>query len=126
MQGGSAIFKKGDSEEPSNYRPISITPALSKIFEKIMRDQFTAYLNKHNILSATQFGFRAKFSSADALLHATEKIRSKINDDDYVAAAILDLSKAFDSISHSIVLNKLRELNLDNHAVSMIEVFFEI
>ena len=119
------IFKKGDCEEPNNYRPISITPALSKIFEKIMRDQITFYLNKNNILSSTQFGFRSKFSSADALLHATENIRKKLNDNEYVAAAFLDLSKAFDSISHSIMLDKLHDLNFDKKAVSMIESFLK-
>ena len=119
------IFKKGDYEEPNNYRPISITSALSKIFENILRDQIVSHLNRNNILSASQFGFRSSYSSSDALLIATENIRSRINENKNVAAAFIDLSKAFDSISHSILLEKLRELNFDNKAVSLIESYLK-
>ena len=72
------IFKKGDCEEPNNYRPISIFPALSKYFEKVLRDQITQYLNRNKLLSSSQFGFRGNFSSVDALLCATENICKKI------------------------------------------------
>ena len=64
-------------------------------------------LNKHNHLNIIQFGFRAKFSTTDALLNATEKIRSDINNNKMVAAAFLDVSKAFDSISHEILILQL-------------------
>ena len=90
------IFKKGDCEEPNIYRPISITPALFKISEKVLRDQITQYLNRNKLLSSSQFRFRDNFSSVDALLCATENIRKKIKDNENVAAAFLDLSKAFD------------------------------
>ena len=96
------IYKTGDTKEPKNYRPISITSAISKIFEKVIRNQMVEYFNRHNHLSPIQFGFRAKFSTSDALLYATENIRSDINNNIMVSAAFLDLSKAFDSISHGI------------------------
>ena len=66
------IYKKGDIEEPNNYPPISITSALSKIFETVLKDQIVEFLNKKNLLSYSQFGFRSHFSSADALLFATD------------------------------------------------------
>ena len=119
------IFKKGDCEEPNNYRPISITPALSKIFKNVLRDQITQFLNRNKLLTSSQFGFRENFSSVDALLYATENIRKKLNDSENVAAAFLDLSKGFDSISHSILLDKLREPNFGNHAVSLIESYLK-
>ena len=71
------IFKNGDTEEPKNYRPISITSALSKVFEKVIREQITDYLNKNNILSNLQFGFRSKYSTTDAPVLATKTIRKK-------------------------------------------------
>ena len=117
------IFKKGDCEESCNYRPISITPALSKIFEKIIKDQMIAFLNRNNVLSPSQFGFQAGFSSTDALHFATENIRKKIDQNEHVTAAFLDLSKAFDSISHSILLEKLRELNFNKVAISLIQSY---
>ena len=83
--------------------PIVITPALAKLFEKVLHEQIWEYLSQHQ-LSNTQFGFRNKFSTTDALLYATENIRKKVNDKDIVCAAFLDLSQAFDSISHDILL----------------------
>ena len=117
------IYKKGDREDPCNYRPISKTPALSKIFEKVLRKQMNEYLEENQLLSETQFGFRARFSTTDALFHATETIRKNSDDGKNVAAAFLDLSKAFDSISHEIVLNKLKQYNFDLITISMIRSF---
>ena len=117
------VFKKSDTEDPSNYRPISITAAISKIFEKVIREQIMEYLNKNKLLSQVQFGFRKNFSASDALVYATEKIRKEIDCNQIVTAAFLDLSKAFDSISHEILLEKLKELHFDKKAVSLIESF---
>ena len=114
------IYKNGDAEEPNNYRPISITSALSKVFEKLICNQILEHLERNNLLSQIQFGFRAKYSTTDALLYATEKIRSDIDNNKMVAAAFLDLSKAFDSISHEILLEKLENLGFDQIAISFI------
>ena len=70
------------------------------------------YLIRNNVLSPSQFGFQAGFSSTDALHFATENIRKKIDQNEYVTAAFLDLSKAFDSISHSILLENGENLSL--------------
>ena len=94
------IFKSGDAEKPKNYRPASITSALEKIFEKVLNEQITEYLNKNNLICPNQFGFRKKMSTSDALILATENIRREMVENKFVAAACLDLSKAFDSISH--------------------------
>ena len=117
------IFVKGDSENPINYRPISITPALAKLFEKVLHEQISEYLSQHKLLSNTQYGFCRKFSTTDALFYATENIRKKVNDKEVVSAAFLNLPKAFDSISHDILLEKLKTLNFDSNAVSMINCF---
>ena len=72
---GIPIYKKGDNEDPDNNRPISITSSLAKVFEQILREQMNEYLERNNLLGPLQFGFRAKYSTTDALLYATEKHR---------------------------------------------------
>ena len=117
------IYKKGDNEDPDNYRPISITSSFAKVFEQILREQMNEYLERNNLLGPLQFGFRAKYSTTDALLYATENIRKNLNDNQSTAAAFLDLSKAFDSMSHEILLEKLHYLNFDEKAIKMIKSF---
>ena len=67
------IFKKGDTEDPNNYRPISITAALSKVFEEVIREHITNYINNNKLFSPVQFGFRKNISTTDALVFTTEK-----------------------------------------------------
>ena len=114
------MYKNGDTEDPSNYGPISITSALSKIFEKVMKDQIDDYLEKNQLLSPIQFGFHRGFSTTDALLYATEKIRLNLDNKNGGIGSI-DLSKAFDSISHNLLLAKLKSFNFDTSAINMIE-----
>ena len=109
------IFKSGDAENPKNYRPISITSALAKIFEKSLNEQITEYLNKNILICPNQVGFRKKVSTSDALILATESIRREINENNFVAAACLDLSKAFDSISHETLHQKLEKQNFHSN-----------
>ena len=97
------LYKKDDPEEPSNYRPISITPCISKVFELLIRDQIVEHLNRNKILTNSQYGFRKKYSTTDALMYCTEFIRNEINQKRSVASAFLDLSKAFDSIDHTVL-----------------------
>ena len=104
-------------------RPISITSSLAKVFEQILREQMNEYLERNNLLGPLQFGFRAKYSTTDALLYATENIRKDLNDNQSTAAAFLDLSKAFNSMSHEILLEKLHYLNFDEKAIEMIKSF---
>ena len=72
------IFRKGDCENPVNYRPISITPASSKLLEKVLHEQISEYLLQHILPSKTQYGFFSNFSPTDALLDARENIRKKL------------------------------------------------
>ena len=117
------IFKKGDTEDPNNYRPISITATLSKVFEKVICEQITNYIDINKLFSPVQFGFRKNISTIDALVFTTEKIRKEIDNNHFVAAAFLDLSKAFDSISHEILIKKLEILHFYPNAISLIQSF---
>ena len=68
------MFKKGDKQDPSNYRPISILPTLSKILEKAVHAQFYSYLTENNLISPKQFGFRLKSSTVTASAQFTDQI----------------------------------------------------
>ena len=117
------IFKKDDPLDVINYRPISITNSFSKLFEKILHEQISNYLSKHSIMNPNQFGFRKNFSTNDALLLLTESIRKQIDDKKIVHAALLDLSKAFDSISHNKLLEKLYSIGFSQTALDLVESF---
>ena len=94
------LFKKDNPLDPKNYRPITITSSTSKIFEKILHAQINQYLSSKKLLSPLQFGFREKISTQDALIYFTETIRKHVDKNDSVYSVCLDLSKAFDSVSH--------------------------
>ena len=118
-----ALHKKGNTEDISNYRPISILPTLSKIFERAAVDQLIAYLEENKLLSKNQHAYRKKHSTVTCLVELINYVHSKIDKKRYTAIASLDLSKAFDSISHQIILKKLEKLGLGRNAVKWINSY---
>ena len=117
------LYKKDDPEEPYNYRPISITPCLSKIIENILRDQNCQYLYDNKFLSKNQYGFRKKFPTINSLLFCTESIKNKTGINNFVAAEFLDLSKDFDSINYKILDIKLSNLGFDESLKILLRSF---
>ena len=109
------LFKGGDEDDISNYRPISLLPVLSKILERIIADQLMIYLESNKLLSNTQHGFRPKLSTETALLKVSDAIYSNIENKKISLLLLLDLSKAFDSVNHNILLNKCINLNIDTN-----------
>ena len=101
------VFKRGDKADPSNYRPISSLPYLSKIFERYVTNQITSFFSKFNIISKSQFGFQKGVSTADALIELTESIYQSLNNKSHHISILIDLKKAFDTMNHNILLNKL-------------------
>ena len=119
------LFKKNDPMDAKNYRPISITCAFSTTFEKILHAQITEHLDKFQIMTPFQFGFRKNISTQDALVYGTESIRNQIDSKKIVHAALLDLSKAFDSISHEVLIEKMLSLGFSNGANDLIASFLK-
>ena len=100
------VFKADDATLFSNYRPISIHLAFYKLFEKVVFNRLTEFLNLHNILYSNQFGFRNYHSTALALIDLISNISSAIDRNESTSAGIfLDLSKAFHTIYHKILPN---------------------
>ena len=101
------IHKSGETNDPSNYRPISILSSFSKIFEKIITIRLRSYVEKEQILSNCQFGFRKKHSTYMALLKLYDTISEAIEKNEYCVGIFVDLSKAFDTLDHNILIDKL-------------------
>ena len=102
------LYKKDDKQLFSNYRPISLLPSISKIFEKVILLQLTEYLDKNNILHQNQYGFRKNHSTELASLHLVDYIYYTMDANEIPLNVYIDLSKAFDSLNHKILLSKLK------------------
>ena len=101
------VFKNGDSLQCNNYRPISLTSNISKIMEKLAHQRLYLFLENNNVLYDKQFGFRNKHSPNHALIEITEKIREALDKRQFVCGIFVDLQKAFDTVNHDILLDKL-------------------
>ena len=93
--------------ELNNYRPISVLNTFSKVFERLMYDRLTKFLDKYNVLYQNQFGFRQGHSTHHALITLVDKITKSLDNGDIVIGVFLDLKKAFDTVNHKIILKKL-------------------
>ena len=101
------VYKKGSKDDLSNYRPISILPFFSKILEKCVYIRVHKFLEKCNIITPKQFGFRAGYSTSYAIIELIRKVSNALDNKEIMIGLFLDLSKAFDSLDHTILLNKL-------------------
>lgn len=107
------LHKKGDVNETANYRPISILPAISKIFEKLIKNKITCYFEKNSLFCPNQFGFRQGRSTTAAVIDFVDFALTCFERGEYCAATFCDISKAFDCVDHNILLQKLKLYNFD-------------
>ena len=101
------VHKQGSKFILNNYRPISLLSIFSRILEKIVCKQLDSFIVKHNLLYENQYGFRSKHSTLHAVISITDKIQKAIDQGYYSCGIFLDLSKAFDTVNHQILLDKL-------------------
>ena len=106
------VFKSGTKTSPSNYRPISLTSTIIKVFERIIRKQIIAFMNRQGQLNKTQYGFRSGRSCLSALLVVFNDRMHILSSDTTVGMIYLDFSKAFDKVDHGVLLHKLKDLGI--------------
>lgn len=106
------IYKGGQSICCSNFRPISLLSTFSKIFEKIMKDKLMNFLGKTNFFSDNQFGYRNNLSTENALQHFMHDVYNGLNDGSLTTGLFLDIRKAFDTVDHKIMLEKLHTIGI--------------
>lgn len=116
------LYKNGDRHKFTNYRPISLLPQFSKILEKLFSNRLDKFLDKQKILSDNQYGFRSNSSTSLALIDSIEEIINALEHKQYTIGVFIDLKKAFDTINHNILINKLERYGIRGVVLHWVKV----
>ena len=117
------IFKRGSKTDPKNYRPISLLPSLSKIFEKLIHKQMIEHLEIHQLINPNQHGFRKNHSTTSAITNLTDFVFKSFDSKQSVPTILLDLSAAFDCVDHTILKYKLGNYGFRGQALSLLSFY---
>ena len=111
------LFKNNDPMLFNNYRPISLLPFFSKLFERLMYNRLIVFIEKHHLLYQFQFGFRKNHSTFMALVILLEKITEALDNSEFAICILIDFRKAFDTVEHNILLQKLYHYGIGGNAL---------
>ena len=106
------VFKSGQKDSMDNYRPISLLSCFSKVIEKIVCNRLTLFLDSNNLITNAQYGFRKNHSTLHPLVHFANFVSSALDKKEHCVAIFCDLRKAFDTVNHAILLNKLKKMGI--------------
>ena len=119
------LKKEGNSPDVNNLRPISLLPIQIKLLEKIVHNRLMAFLDQEHLLDDKQGGFRPGHSTIDTIVCFTEELYQNINNGLTSIAVYIDLRKAFDTVNHHLLINKVRNLGVEGSNLSWIENYLE-
>jgi len=119
------IYKKDEEYLIKNYRPISILPSLSKVIEKIMHDQVDSFFNEFNLYYNSQYGFRKFHSTEFATLEMIDRVIVQLDKNETPINIYLDLSKAFDTLDHSILIQKLHYYGIRGNSLALFQSYLD-
>ena len=117
------IFKKNNKSLASNYRPISLTSHIIKLFERIVRKKFIQHLEENNLITQHQHGFRRYRSTLTQLLHHMDSVLEILERNENVDILYLDLAKAFDRVNHQLLFHKLENMKVTGKMLAWIKQF---
>ena len=115
------VFKKKNPSHKVNYRPVSVLPSISKVFEKLMQKQISGYINYH--ISPYMCGYRKGFSSQQALMSLIKNWKRVLDKTGFGGAVLMDLSKAFDTIKHDLLIAKLYAYGFSKESLELLHSY---
>ena len=119
------IHKKGEKDNPSNFRPISILTCISKVIEKMIYNRVFSFLSKNNVPAPQQYGFQKNISTIYAILELLMATYDNINANNYTGILFLDLTKEFDTVCHQILFAKLQHYGIRGPSHQLTKSFLE-
>jgi len=116
----------GTMTDPLNFRPIAVLSPFAKILERlVVYNQLNHFIEKENILFKHEFGFRKNHSTAQAILELTDNLKVKIDGNEAICSIFLDLSKAFDTVNHQILLQRLCRYGIRGDPLQLFKSYLE-
>ncbi|CAM5127912.1 unnamed protein product [Eretmochelys imbricata] len=119
------IFKKGKKDDPGNYRPVSLTSVPGKIMEHVLRESILKHLDERKVIRNSQHGFTKGKSCLTNLIAFYDEITGSVDEGKAVDVLFLDFSKAFDTVSHSIFVSKIKKYALDGCTTRWVESWLD-
>ena len=117
--------KGGDKKNPTNWRPITQTCTPAKILEKLVASRLLTYFDENTILNKNQFGFRKGYSTQKAIFELLCDMHLSMNSNDIMGLLFLDISKAFDSLDHEMLIGKLKHILLAQNSINWFKSYLD-